>query len=106
MPTPKKYESVAKKQKAYREREREARLQELEKKGLPATPAIPTMPGTARWRALENQSLAALSSVVEEMRTYFEERSESWQESERGEEFSARLDAIEEVCSSLEELQD
>jgi hypothetical protein len=106
MPTPKKYESAAQKQKAYREREKEARLQELQQKGLPATPTIPTMPSSARWRAMETQSLAVLLSVAEEMRAYFEERRESWQESDRGEEFSARLDAIEEVCSSLEALQD
>jgi hypothetical protein len=106
MPTPKKYESPAEKQKAYRERMSVARLQELKQKGLPAAPVIPTMPGTARWRALETQSLAALETVRDEMREYYEERSEEWQESERGEEFTARLDAVEEVVSSLESLEE
>jgi hypothetical protein len=106
MPTPKKYESPSEKQKAYRERVKDARLQELHKKGLPGVPAIPTMPGTARWSGLETQALAALETVRDEMREYYEERSEEWQESERGEEFSARLDAVEEVVSLLESLEE
>jgi hypothetical protein len=106
MPTPKKYESPAEKQKAYRERMSVARLQELKQKGLPAAPVIPTMPSSARWRALEAQALAALETVRDEMREYYEERSEEWQESERGEEFSTRLDAVEEVVSSLGSLEE
>jgi hypothetical protein len=104
MPTPRKYESTADKQKAYRERMKDARLQELHQKGLPGVPAIPAMPGTARWRALQSQALAALSTVHDEMQEYFDDRSAVWQESERGEEFSARLDGIQDVVSSLEEL--
>ena len=106
MPTPKKYESPAEKQKAYRERMSVARLEELKQKGLPAAPVIPTMPGTARWRALETQALVALETVRDEMLEYYEERSEEWQESERGEEFTARLDAVEEVVSSVENLEE
>jgi hypothetical protein len=104
MPTPRKYESTADKQKAYRERMKEARLQELHQKGLPGVPAIPTMPGTARWRALESQAFAALSTVCDEMQEYFDGRTVVWQESERGEEFSARLDSIRDVLENLEEL--
>jgi hypothetical protein len=104
MPTPKKYESLAEKQKAYRERAAAARIQELQQKGLPAGPSIPSMPGTKRWDALKMQSLTALSSVVDEMRAYYEERTQTWQESERGEEFSEHLSEIEELCSSLESL--
>jgi hypothetical protein len=104
MPTPRKYESTADKQRAYRERMKEARFQELHQKGLPGVPAISAMPGTARWRALQSQALAALSTVHDEMQEYFDDRSAAWQESERGEEFSARLDAIHDVVSSLEEL--
>jgi hypothetical protein len=106
MPTPRKYESTADKQKAYRERMKEVRLQELHQKGLPGVPAIPTMPGTARWRALESQASVALSSVRDEMQEYFDDRSVAWQESERGEEFSARLDSIRDVLESLEELEE
>jgi hypothetical protein len=104
MPTPRKYESAADKQKAYRERMKDARLQELHQKGLPAIPAIPTMPGTARWRALETQAHTALSTVCDEMQEYFDGRTVAWQENVPGEKFSARLDSILDVLESLEEL--
>jgi hypothetical protein len=38
------------------------------------------------------------------MQEYFDNRLVAWQESERGEEFSARLDSIRDVLESLEEL--
>jgi hypothetical protein len=104
MPTPRKYESTADKQKAYRERVKDARLEELHQKGMPGVPAIPAMPGTVRWRALQSQALAALSCVCDEMDEYFDDRSVVWQEGARGEEFSARLDSIRDVLESLVEL--
>ena len=37
------------------------------------------------------------------MRDYYNERTETWQESERGEQFQERLDAIEELLSQFEQ---
>jgi hypothetical protein len=106
MPTPKKYETEAEKHRAYRERKAAARLAELQQKGLPPVPPIATMPGTARWKALHEQAVKALETIRDEMQSYSEERSEQWQESERGEEFAARLEALEEMLSSLSDLME
>lgn len=38
------------------------------------------------------------------MATYEEERSETWQESERGERFMARVEALEEIIELLSDL--
>jgi hypothetical protein len=39
-----------------------------------------------------------------EMEEYAQARAESWQESERGEEFQERLEAVQEVLAAVEEL--
>jgi len=104
LPQPKIYASHAQRQAAYEKRRQEARERQLQGKGLPALPVLPTIPGVPRWRkAIANaQSLIAL--VEQEMATYYDERSEEWQESERGEEFQERLDAIRDAQSNLGEL--
>jgi hypothetical protein len=52
------------------------------------------MPGTARWRQAVANALDLLSMVVDEMDSYFGDRSEQWQESERGDSFRERIDAL------------
>lgn len=101
MPTPRQYSNNADRQKAYRERQQNARIAELQAKGLPATPAIPTMPGTARWNALIEQALRAIETCSEEMQTYYDDRSEQWQESDKGQEFQERIDQIAEEAENL-----
>ena len=103
MPSPKKHGSHAKRQAAYRQRCRQAREAELADRGLPASPAIPTMPGTARWNATILRAQALLESVRAEMEEYHAERSDAWQESERGDAFTERLAAIDAICGELEE---
>ncbi len=104
MPTPRRYASRAEQQRAYRERQAEARQAERAAKGLPAAPAIPTIPGKARWEALIASALSALDASRDEMQVYFDERSESWQESERGEELRERIENLERIIESFEEL--
>lgn len=104
MPTPRQYGTNADRQKAYRERQREARATELQQKGLPPTPAIPTMPGTARWNALLEQSRRAMETCREEMEAYFQERSEEWQESERGEQMQEKIEEIGEILERMESI--
>ncbi len=104
MPTPRKYATEAEKHRAYRERRATARLQELQAKGLPAAPPIATMPGTARWQSLIQHGYAALDASRDEMDVYFDERSEEWQQSERGEELQERIERLTEITDMLNEL--
>ena len=102
---PEKILTPAEKQKAYRERQKQARITERQQKGLPPAPAVPTMPGTARWNALIVQAQAALDTCLEEMQTYFDDRSEQWQESERGEQMQERIDQISELLETLNNIE-
>jgi hypothetical protein len=104
MPTPRKYASNAEKHRAYRERQKAARLQELQAKGLPPLPLIATMPGAARWTALQETARRALETMREEMQSYYDERSESWQESDKGEEMQRRIDALDSLLSELDDI--
>ena len=104
MPEIRKYPTNAQRQAAYRQRARRAREQQLAQRGLPRLPAIPTMPGEARWtRALQHAAML-VETIVYEMDEYYEERSEAWQESERGETFAERLSGAQELLSSLQEM--
>lgn len=105
MPTPRKYPNAAARQRAYRER-------------LAAAPAVPAPPGgwvtsgegasvpsartPRRWQALIRQAEAWLAVVSQEMEQYYEERSEAWQESERGAAHLEQLEAVQEALALLE----
>lgn len=102
MPTPKQYASPALRQQAYRQRQHQARLAERQEKGLPPAPAIATLPGERRWQALLTHAYAALAEVQTEMQTYYEQRSETWQESPRGEALWERLEALDTLMADLE----
>ena len=69
---------------------------------MPAAPAIATLPGERRWQALLTQAHAALTCVQAEMAAYYDARSEVWQESERAETFTQRLEAIETLLTDLD----
>lgn len=105
MPTPRKHPTGAARQAAYRARQAAARDRERTAKGLPAAPPIPTMPSEARWRALIEQARTALETARNEMEGYVDERSEAWQEGERGEAMRERIDALDSVLSDIEELE-
>jgi hypothetical protein len=104
MPTPRRYASQAERQAAYRRRQAEVRRKEQEAKGLPALPAVASIPGHARWQALLGQAELLLRTVQEEMQEYYDGRSESWQEAERGEVFRERLQAVQEAQATIEDL--
>jgi hypothetical protein len=106
MPQPQKHASQAARQAAYRLRCRQARTKEQAERGLPALPSVPTLPGTARWTAAVSSARLLLETVQAEMLAYFEERSEVWQEGERGQAFTDRLEALETVLSSLEDVDE
>ena len=105
MPTPRKYNTDAERYAAYRQRKKEARISELQVKGLPALPAVPTMPGTRRWLGLMEQARYALTTMHDEMDHYLQERSEKWQESEAGQAFQERIDNPEIILDKIAELE-
>jgi hypothetical protein len=104
MPQRKIHTSHAHRQAAYRQRCLQAQQLQLQEKGLPALPAIPSVPGTQRWRLAIAKATELLSMVAQEMGSYFNDRSEEWQESERGESFQERLDALCEARDMVDEL--
>jgi hypothetical protein len=105
MPTPRVHTNNAEKQRAYRERQNQARLAELQVKGLPVTPSIPTMPGTARWEALIETGRTALDASRYAMQEYYDERSDNWQEGERGEALQEKINELENIISLIDELK-
>jgi len=102
MPTPRRYESHAQRQAAYRQRVAEARTALPQPEGSPPRPPLSSAPGRRRWEALTRHALQSLQVVQEEMEAYYDLRSESWQGSERGEGFTERLAAVEEAVGALE----
>ncbi len=85
-----------------RERVKLMRRAELLRKGLPASSAIASMPGKARWNGALGQALDLMGMVCEEMQAYQEERSESWKEGERGTALLERIEELEEIRECLE----
>ena len=102
MPQPRKYETPALRQAAYMRRVRVAQQALLSQRGLPTGPAIPSMPGTARWEAAIRQSKDLIEMICDEMQDYYEDRSETWQESEKGEDFTEKMEEIQELREQLE----
>jgi hypothetical protein len=96
MPQPKQHSSNAARQAAYRER--------LKAQPKPAgTPKpLPSKRGPARWRALQARAQAALEALRDELQEVYDDRSEAWQESERGEEWQERLGALDSAIEALD----
>ena len=105
MPTPRRYENHAARQAAYRKRQADARNKELGLPAIPPLPAIATLPGWPRCRAITQRLLLLLDTMRSEMQDYYGQRSEDWQEGERGEAMTERLQAIEEAISGVEALE-
>lgn len=55
-----------------------------------------------KYKSKIDDIIADLEVLIEEEQCYFEERSDEWQESEKGEDFSDRIYAISEFKDSLE----
>jgi hypothetical protein len=104
MPPKRKHDSNSARQAAYRLRQAGVRQAERAEKGLPSLPSIASLPGHTRWRTALRYALALLTLVHEEMIAYFDERSEIWQESDRGTAHQERIDTLEELLGVLDEL--
>ena len=105
MPQPRKYVNRAAQQAAYRKRQACSQQELLSLKGLPPLPAIPTLPGQARWRAMLVQAQTVLSQATEEMQSYHDDRSEQWQDGPRAEELLTRLEHLQEVIAQLQDIE-
>jgi hypothetical protein len=104
MPQPKKYASPAERQAAFRARREQGRQAEAAAKGLPALPSIPSIPGWPRWNAAFQAAHQLIAQSLREMQDYCEERSESWQESERGEQHQEKIASVEVIQDALSDL--
>ena len=105
MPTPRKHASQAQRQRAYVLRQKAAQAAAIAAKNLPAGAAIPTMPSTARWRALANQAQTILSALQAEMEDYRDERSDEWQEGDKADAFQEVIDRVAEALESAQNIE-
>jgi len=62
------------------------------------------MPGWARWNASFASAQEMITQTLGEMQDYFEDRSESWQEGERGEEHQEKIVLVEAALDALGDL--
>ena len=85
-------------------RQEAARRAALTAKNMPATAAIPTMASMSRWKAMKEQAQALLQAMQEEMEAYREERSEQWQEGEKGTAFQEGIERVEAARAAVEEI--
>jgi hypothetical protein len=106
VPQHKLYASHAQRQAAYHRRREEARRQQLQEKGLPPLPALPSIPGTARWRLAIANAAALLAPVEGEMEAYRDDRTDAWLDSERAQNFEERLDAVRDTRAVVDDLLD
>jgi hypothetical protein len=68
-------------------------------------PAIPTIPGHARWSAMIEQAHTLLAEAVEEMQSYHDDRSEQWRDSTKAEELLAKLEHLQETMAQLQDVE-
>ena len=104
MPQPRTHASNAARQAAFRARREQQRQRELAAKGLPPLPPLPSIPGWARWNASFLAAHALIADSLGEMQDYYEDRSESWQESDRGEQHQEKIASVEAVADALSDL--
>ncbi len=96
----------AERQAAFRRRREKAQAALEAAKGLAPLPAIATMPGWHRWRQVLGQVEQALREVHDQMQSYYDERTDDWMESDRGNEFEAKVDLVESLADQAAECLD
>jgi hypothetical protein len=104
MPQRRKYENDGARQAAYRCRQAKARDQERAEPRLPSLPPLTNMPGTVRWNAVIRRCTDLLALIRDESASYYDDRSEAWQEGDRGEEHAERVEVLTELVNGLEDL--
>jgi len=103
MPQPRLHASHAERQAAYRRRQRQAQSQQVQEYGLllHLATALSATPGKVRWRQLAVIATTAMELAGDEMDTYYDARSESWQESDKADAFKENQDAVQEALNAL-----
>ena len=104
MLTEKQRVQTAARQRRFRERQQAARRKEQASKGLPALPAIATLPGVRRRRAALASALELVAQVDAEMAAYYDDRSDVWQDGDAGIQFQERQGEVATALSALEEV--
>lgn len=104
MPQKRRYESDGARQAAYRCRQAQARKQEMADPRLPSLPALSNMPSTVRWNTVIRRCTDLLALIRNETASYYEDRSETWQEGDRGEAHAERVETLTEIVDGLEDL--
>ena len=105
MPQQKKHNNGAARQAAYRARCEKARQAALAAKSLPALPTMPTLPGWKRWNASFEAAREMIDRTLYEMRDYFDERSDRWQQSDRADDLRDRMKAAQKLLDALDDLE-
>lgn len=103
MPTPRKYETAAQRQAAYRQRCRQRQISTHSDAGLTLA-AIPPAPGHRRWKAMSHQATCILEKALTEMEAYYDDKPERWQDSEKGEALCQTIETLEEAVAAIKEL--
>jgi hypothetical protein len=105
MPTPRKYINNAERQAAYRERRSLQNVNApLKQKPRSVDSTVSPRSGNRRWRAVIEQAHSLIQTVREEMQLYYDERTDQWQESERGEKHSEMMEMLEEIVYLMQDL--
>ena len=68
------------------------------------TMALSNFPGTVRWNAVIRRCSDLLALIRDESASYYDDRSEAWQEGERGEAHTERVEALTEIVDALEQI--
>lgn len=92
--------SPAEKQRRYRERLKARAAGEM-----PAAPILANVPPVKRWQAMQAQASEIIARLRDEMQAYFDERSDTWRESDRADAMQERLDALEEAQGALDGIE-
>ena len=67
--------------------------------------AVPSLPGTSRWRARHKLVITLFETMQDEMQDYFDERTEVWQQGERDETMAQRIGTLSELVDAVESLE-
>ncbi len=57
-----------------------------------------------RWETMRKQALSILEQVACEMEAYHDQRSEAWQDSQRGEAFTEMMESLADIVETAREI--
>ena len=97
MPRVRKYQTNGERQAAYRHRC--AQVMDFE-----VAAPIPSALGRRRWKAILKAASVLLNCAASEMQDYFDQHSETWQDSQAGESLTEMLESMQEALASLDDI--